>query len=161
MTDLLPVISTSTFLSTFRIQVIAMDSLHIRTVDVVVQTDSIRIHYSSPHGTHSMSIEPTATVFDLLNTMEKQSAWYSCTLNLSPPSNVASPMAAPADPNEPYDDTVRFLTPGDYVDMGDHRIEYENMDQIPIYVHTQTNADEIMKLNPSAIHGGVFVIRLK
>ena len=159
MSDLLP--NTSTFLSTFRIQVITMDSLHIRTVEVVVQTDSIRIYYNPPHNTHCMCIEPTATVFDLLNTMEKQSAWYSCTLNLSPPSNVASPMAAPADPNEPYDVTVRFLTPGDYVDMGDHRIEYEEMDHIPIYVHTQTNADEIMKLNPSAIHGGVFVIRLK
>ena len=71
-------------------------------------------------------------------------------------------MAAPADPNEPYDDTVRFLTPGDYVDMGNgERMESEDFGNVMIYVYTQNGMHEIMKLNPSAIHGGVFVIRLK
>ena len=103
-----------------------------------------------------MSIEPTATVFDLLNTMEKQSAWYTCTLDLSPPSNVASPMAAPADPNEPYDDTVRFLNPGDWVDMGNgERMECEDFDTMTI---NMKDMHAILSMKPSAIHGGVFII---
>jgi len=156
MSDLLPVLSTRTFLNTFRIQVIMQNSTHVRTMEVVVQSDSIRIYHSPPYNNKWMTLEPTATVFDVLNTIEYQSAWHSCTLYLSPPSNVASPMAAPADPNEPYDDTVRFLNPGDWVDMGDHRMECEDFDTMSIPVN-----ESIMKLNPSAIHGGVFVLRLK
>ena len=154
MTDLAP--NTRTFLNTFCIQVITKDSLHIRTVEVVVQPDSIRIHFHPPYDSQWTTLEPTVTVLDVLNTIEKRVAWYSCTLILSPPSNVASPMAAPADPNEPYDDTVRFLTPGDWVDMGSERMECEDFDIMPIPMN-----DSIMKLNPSAIHGGLFVIRLK
>jgi len=125
-------------------------------MEVVVQTDSIRIYHAPPYDNKWMTLEPMTTVFDVLNTIEKQSAWHSCTLYLSPPSNVASPMAAPEDPNEPYDDTVRFLNPGDWVDMGDHRMECEDFDIMSIPMN-----DSMMKLNPRAIHGGVFVLRLK
>ena len=159
MTDLLPVLSTRTFLNTFRVQVSTNYSYSVKSAEVLVSTDSIHIHINESQW---VTLPPTVTVFDVLNAVQNQSKtgpWHSCTLILSPPSNVASPMAAPVDPNEPYDDTVRFLTPGDYVDMGDHRIECEDFDMLSITIMKwMTEMHEIMKLKPNAIHGGVFII---
>jgi len=68
-------------------------------------------------------------------------------------------MAAPEDPNAPYDDTVRFLNPGDWVDMGNgEHMECDGFDIMPIRM---MEMHEIMKLKSSAIHGGVFVIHCK
>jgi len=142
MSDLLPVSSTRNFFNTFRIKVITQNGpqVHVRTVEVVVQTDSIRIYHIQPYKSQWTTLEPTATVLDVLRAFQHQDTWHSCTLSLSPPSNVASPMVAS----------------GDWVDMGDSRMECENFDTMSIPMN-----DSMMKLNPNAIHGGVFVIRLK
>jgi len=160
MTNLLPVFSTRTFLNSFRIRISTNDNC-VEAADVYVNTDSIHIQLNHPLYEQRITLPPTVTVLDVLSAFQHRSAWNGCTLTLAPPSNVASPMAAPADPNEPYDDTVRFLNPGDWVDMGNgERMECENFDTTSIKMMTIGMKDlhKILSLKPSAIHGGVFII---
>lgn len=140
----------SDVLSSTAVKIITLNSLHVKTMKVVVYTDSIRIHFSPPYENKWITLEPSAIVF-VLNTIKNQASWCSCTLDLSPHSNVA-------------DDTGRFLTPGDYVGIGNgKRMEEEDWGNVMLYVYNNSHhgMHEILKLNPSAIHGGVFVIRLK
>ena len=151
MSDLLT--TTPSILSTFQIR---DDSSRPKTADVFVKDRNIQVCVNDGQ---LFILWPDATVFDVLCAFRNENRWNSCTLILNPPSNVASPMAAPEDPNEPYDSTVRFLNPGDWVDMGyGDRMECDGFDTMPIRL---TEMHAIMKLKPRAIHGGVFVIHCK
>jgi hypothetical protein len=151
MSDLLP--NTPPILNSFKIR---DNAYRPKTADVFVKDRNICVYVNDGQW---FVLWADATVFDVLCAFRNENTWSSCTLTLNPPSNVASPMAAPADPNEPYDDTVRFLNPGDWVDMGNgERMKCDGFDIMPIRL---TEMHEIMKLKSRAIHGGVFVIRLK
>ncbi|NBQ46996.1 MAG: hypothetical protein EBU33_00865 [Sphingobacteriia bacterium] len=151
MSDLLP--NTPPVLNSFQI---LDDSTCPKTADVFVKDRNIHVYVNDGQW---FVLWADATVFDVLCAFRNENRWNSCTLTLSPPSNVASPMAAPEDPNAPYDDTVRFLNPGDWVDMGNgERMECDGFDIMPIRM---TEMHEIMKLKSRAIHGGVFVIHCK
>ena len=156
MSDFLPntpPILTAPILSSFQIR---DDSSRPKTADVFVKDRNIQVCVNDGQ---LFILWPDATVFDVLCAFRNENRWNNCTLTLSPPSNVASPMAAPEDPNAPYDDTVRFLNPGDWVDMGNgERMECDGFDMMPIRM---TEMHEIMKLKSRAIHGGVFVLHCK
>ena len=148
MSDLLP--NTPPILNSFQIR---ENTNRPKTADVFVKDRNIHVYVNDGQW---FVLWADATVLDVLSAFQHQDTWSSCTLTLHPPSNVASPMAAPEDPNEPYDDTVRFLNPGDWVDMGNgERMECEDFDTMTI---NMKDMHAILSMKPSAIHGGVFII---
>jgi hypothetical protein len=140
--------------------------VNICKASVSVKTDSIIIDINSTKSiqkcitltTANTTANTTVTVYDVLHALQDKSTWNSCHLVLGPPSNIASPLAASDDPNIPYDSTPRFLEPGDWVDMGDRRIECDD-DDIKI-ISMKNGSHDIMKLNPRSIHGGYFEITI-
>jgi len=151
-TPLLIPLSTN-FLTSFRVNV-KRNLANVCVANVIVNADSIIININGACITLDTNVY--RTVYDVLNFLQDNSTWNICNLVLSPPSNIASPLAASDDPNVPYDWTPTFLEPGDWVDMGDRRIECDDDDIIIISLKNGSRG--IMKLNPSAIHGGYFEI---
>ena len=132
--------------------------VNICKASVSVNSDSIiiDINSASPKGmqkciTLDTKVSKTVktTVYDVLHALQDKSTWNNCHLVLGPPSNIALPLAA---------STPRFLEPGDWVDMGDRRIECDD-DDIKI-ISMKNGSHDIMKLNPRAIHGGYFEINI-
>lgn len=121
---------------------------------VSVNSDSIiiDINPASPKGMQkciTLDTKVSKTVKTVLHALQDKSTWNNCHLVLGPP-NIASPL--------PYDSTPHFLEPGDWVDMGDRRIECDD-DDIKI-ISMKNGSHDIMKLNPCAIHGGYFEINI-
>lgn len=131
---------------------------HFCTAKITVNTDFINVEINTPKCVPKCVIlDAKVSVRDVLHTVHDQSMWNNCILSLGPPSNIASPLAASDDPNVPYDWTPKFLEPGDWVDMGGGiRIECHDNDITII-----NDLHDIMKLNPSSIHGGFFEIYAK
>jgi len=138
--------------------------LNICKASVSVKSDSIVININSEskctpkYMQKCITLDTKTSVYDVLHALQDKSTWNSCHLVLGPPSNIASPLAASDDPNMPYDSTPRFLEPGDWVDMGNYRIECDDSD-IKI-ISMRNGLNDIMKLNPRSIHGGYFEITI-
>ena len=149
------------FLTSFRVNVnrnLENVCKAVCKANVTVNADSIIININAAASPKCITLDTNVykTVYDVLNALQDNSTWNICNLVLSPPSNIASPLAASDDPNVTYDWTPKFLEPGDWVDMGDRRIECDDDDIIIISLKNGSRG--IMKLNPSAIHGGYFEI---
>lgn len=120
--------------------------MHICTASVIVNSYSmcIQINGSSPSENKYITLTTEVSVRDVLHSIQDQSTWNNCNLILGPCSQ------------KKYDSNQYFFEHGDWVDMGDNRIECDK-DDITI-ISMENGLHSIMTLNPNAIHGGYFEI---